>query len=248
MSKDKDDKGDLSIFDFSIPKAWKAIFHENRYIIRRIMLKVREMGEFYPLEQDIFRAFNYMSPEEVRVVIIGQDPYPEKINHKGKEIPRAIGMSFSQRRTEKNVSPSLKNIYKEVKSDYPDFKIPKHGDLSDWALQGVLFLNMSLTFFPGITNKQSKEYKRAFKLWEPFIHNITKEIIMINSKTIFVLWGREAEKIEKIITGKDPIYLRAGHPSPSNRYGGFLGCRHFRLINDTLERTGQGTIDWTISD
>lgn len=242
----QDKEGDLSIFDFSIPAEWKDIFHENRHIIRRIMLKVREMGEFYPLEQDIFRAFNYMSPEEVKVVIVGQDPYPEKIKYKGKEIPRAIGMSFSQRRIDKNVAPSLRNIYKEVKNEYPDFNIPKHGDLSEWALQGVLFLNMSLTFFPDIS-KKSKEYQDVLKLWKPFIFNITKEIIMINSKVIFVLWGREAEKIEKVITGKDPIYLRAGHPSPVNGHGGFLGCRHFKLINDILERTGQETIDWTIS-
>jgi uracil-DNA glycosylase len=194
--------------------------------------------ECYPPKNDVFNAFYAIpSPEDVKVVIIGQDPYhgPGQAN----------GLSFSVHRDCTN-PPSLVNIINEVYSEYPEEKenIPKdidYGDLTFWANQGVLMLNATLTVRKGEANSHAECG------WQTFTDNMIKRICELSRPIVFMLWGKFAKKKENLImntSNNNILVLKASHPSPFSATRGFLGCGHFRKCNKFLKEHGLQEIDW----
>lgn len=181
----------------------------------------------YPDKSHIFHAFNLTAFEDVKVVIIGQDPYHGE--------NQAQGLSFSVPEGEK-LPPSLKNIYKEL---YDDLKITRmHGNLESWAQQGVLMINDVLTV------QASKARSHRNKGWEDFTKAVIKQLNKSDHAIVFVLWGNDAIKKETLIDAKHHI-IKGPHPSPLSSYRGFFGSKPFSKINDYLKNDQLTTIDWT---
>ncbi|NQX96313.1 MAG: uracil-DNA glycosylase [Flavobacteriales bacterium] len=193
----------------------------------------------FPNEEDIFNAFNYTSFGNVKVVIIGQDPYHSYEKIDGKILPHAHGLCFSISKEAKRVPPSLKNIFKELKEDL-GYEIPTHGDLSYWSTQGVLLLNSTLTVQAHEAGSHQK------KGWEIFTDSVIKKISDEKEKIVFILWGKFAQKKEDIINNKKHFILKAAHPSPFSAYNGFFGCNHFSKTNKLLANNGLKEINWEI--
>lgn len=185
----------------------------------------------YPKHSDVFNAFNLTPFNEVRVVILGQDPY-----HGANQ---AHGLSFS---VQKGVAvpPSLKNIYKELQADIPGFKIPAHGDLSSWAKQGVLLLNATLTVRAGEPGSHQKMG------WEQFTDQAIRALSEQREGLVFMLWGRYAQAKASLINPTKHVVLTAAHPSPFSAYNGFFGCTHFSKANAYLVKKGEKPIVWQI--
>ena len=164
-------------------------------------------------------------------MILGQDPY----HGAGK----AHGLCFS---VNKGIAipPSLKNIYKELQDDIPEFIVPQHGDLSAWAKQGVLLLNATLTV------KKDKAGSHQGKGWEQFTDTVIKKLSDSKEHLVFILWGKFAQSKVPLIDGNKHLVLRAAHPSPFSAYNGFLGCKHFSTTNAYLRKMGVATIDWQV--
>ena len=179
---------------------------------------------------DIFNALRYTSFNDTKVVIIGQDPY--------HGAGQAHGLCFS---VKKGIEPppSLKNIYKELHDDI-GFTIPTHGELTDWAKQGVLLLNTVLTVRSGSPNSHKGIG------WEQFTDRVISEIDKKQTPVVFLLWGANARKKAEIIKNTIHKKLITVHPSPLSAYNGFFGCRHFSKTNSILISSGQTPIDWTI--
>jgi len=182
----------------------------------------------FPPANQIFNALNQVKFNDVKVVIIGQDPY--------HEIGQAMGMSFSVP-TGIPLPPSLKNIYKEIESE---FGIPceKTGDLTRWARQGVLLLNAVLTVREGQANSHKG------KGWENVTAEIIKKLNERKEPVVFMLWGGNAKAFEQYITNKNHFVLKSAHPSPLSAYNGFFGSGHFKKCNDILTELGQKPIVW----
>ena len=182
----------------------------------------------YPKMENIFSALNLVKFEDVKVVIIGQDPYHEP--------NQAMGMSFSVPSSTK-IPPSLVNIFKEIENDL-NIKCIQNGDLTRWAKQGVLLLNAVLTVRKG----QANSHKNIG--WE----NLTSKIIkLLNDRqepVIFVLWGRDARALKPLISNSWHYILESAHPSPLSAYNGFFGCKHFSKINEILKQNKKTQIDW----
>jgi uracil-DNA glycosylase len=232
---------DMSICDIVIarcPEGWEELFYRawsNLISIDKFLAKEeRKYGMYFPLKKDIFKAFELTSLKDVKVVIIGQDPY-HSVDDDGN--PTAQGLSFSVRRGSR-VAPSLQNIYKVLKRTIPGFEIPRHGDLTYWAKQGVLLLNKDLTVRPHLAKSHPKS-------WMGFINLVMQSLISFNKNTVYMLWGRPAQELERCI-GNGHI-LKTGHPSPMSfhKYG-FKTCNHFNEANDILRESGQTPIDWQI--
>ncbi len=183
----------------------------------------------FPKGDEIFNALNTTNFENVRVVIIGQDPYHGE--------GQAHGLSFSVRKGVA-IPPSLKNIYKEIENEY-DVKLPKHGDLTGWAEQGVLLLNATLTV------EMAKAGSHQKKGWEEFTDAVIKAINQELEHVVFILWGSYAQKKDAIIDRKKNLVLEGPHPSPLSAHRGFFGCGHFKEANNYLEKHGRKKIDWT---
>lgn len=178
----------------------------------------------YPPGEQIFSALNLTPFNEVKTVILGQDPY-----HGPNQ---AHGLAFSV----KNPCPpppSLKNIFKELNIT------SSSGDLSTWAKQGVLLLNTVLTV------RKSQAHSHKNKGWEEITDAIIKAVSEESEKVIFVLWGGPAAKKKKLINDQKHIVLESAHPSPLSAYRGFLGCGHFEKINSYLKEWGKNEIDWS---
>ena len=186
----------------------------------------------YPAMENIFNALKYTSFENVKVLLLGQDPY-----HGPNQ---AHGLCFS---VQKGVDkpPSLKNMFKELESDL-GIKAPSHGCLTDWAKQGVLLLNTVLTVREGEPNSHKKLG------WTIFTDRIIELLNEREEPVIFVLWGRNAIDKLPLITNTNHYVLTAAHPSPLSASRGFLGCKHYSKINDILKSMGKTPIDWKISD
>ncbi|MGL4602028.1 MAG: uracil-DNA glycosylase [Plesiomonas sp.] len=185
--------------------------------------------DIYPTDQDIFNAFRYTPFEQIKVVILGQDPY-----HGPNQ---AHGLCFSvQPRIA--IPPSLLNIYKELKTDIPGFEMPDHGCLSSWATQGVLLLNTVLTV------ERSKAHSHAKFGWETFTDAVIAAINMHREGVIFLLWGAHAQKKGQMIDRQRHHVLTAPHPSPLSAHRGFLGCKHFSQTNQILQQKGLVPINW----
>jgi len=182
----------------------------------------------YPKGGDIFNALNVTPFSEAKVVILGQDPYhgPEQ----------AHGLAFSVRKGIA-IPPSLLNIYKEIEAEF-GAKIPRQGDLTSWARQGVLLLNATLTVQ---ANMAGSHQKRG---WEEFTDAIIRALNDRGPYIVFMLWGSYAQKKGSFIDRKKHLVLEAPHPSPLSAHRGFLGCGHFRKANDYLKQHGLKPIDW----
>ncbi|MCC8408104.1 uracil-DNA glycosylase [Mucilaginibacter sp. UR6-1] len=200
--------------------------------LREFLKSEKESGQtVYPKNSDIFNAFNKTPFDKLKVVILGQDPY-----HGANQ---AHGLSFSVQKGI-NPPPSLKNIYKELLTDIPGFSIPSHGELTEWAEQGVMMLNATLTVRAGSPGSHQK------KGWEIFTDTVIKTISEQKDGIVFLLWGKFAQaKAELIDAGKHHI-LKAAHPSPYSADSGFFGCKHFSKTNAILKNEDKQTIDWQI--
>ncbi|MDF2865458.1 MAG: ung [Clostridia bacterium] len=186
----------------------------------------------FPEKENIFNSLKFTKYEEVKVVILGQDPY-----HGSGE---AHGLSFSVKPGIK-VPPSLKNIYKELNSDIGTY-IPNNGYLVKWTNQGVLLLNSVLTV------EKDKPGSHRNKGWEIFTDNIITKLNERNKPIVFVLWGNYAKEKEKYITNKQHLILTSAHPSPFSARNGFFGCKHFSKINEFLKQNGEKEIDFQIEN
>lgn len=211
----------------------KDEFSKDYYLSLREFLKNEYTTKIiYPDKYDIFNALHYTSYKDVKVVILGQDPY-----HGPNQ---AHGLSFSVSPGVK-IPPSLLNIYKELNSDLGCY-IPNNGYLKKWADQGVLLLNTSLTVRAGEANSHKN------KGWEIFTDKI---ISLINEKTdpvVFLLWGNNAINKKKLITNKQHLILSSPHPSPLSASRGFFGSKPFSKINKFLISVNKAPIDWQIEN
>lgn len=200
--------------------------------LKSFLLNEQQKGFIvFPKNEDIFNAFNYTPFDQVKVVIIGQDPYHGQ--------GQAHGLSFSVQKGIKP-PPSLKNIYKELANDIQDFQIPNHGDLTSWAKQGVLLLNATLTVN---AHEPGSHQKRG---WEKFTDHVISEISGKKTGVIFLLWGKFAQQKEDLIDTTKHHVLKAAHPSPFSAYNGFLGSKPFSKTNDILKKQGLSPINWKI--
>jgi len=217
------------------PPGWEEVFEYAMHEIKSASEVVeieRKKYRICPMQRDLFRAFNLVPFDQVKVVILGQDPYPQVLSN---GIPRATGLSFSVRKSD-FIPSSLQNIYKELQDDIPDFKTPDHGCLEGWARQGVLFLNTALTLREG-------ESGSHVNVWQGFTRKVIRKIVEENEDVIFVLWGGFAQKMTNVIGGAVTT-LTSAHPSGRSANRGFFGCKHFSQINENLNEKGYKTINW----
>ena len=186
----------------------------------------------YPRGKDIFRALNTTPPQEVRVVILGQDPYHGP--------GQAHGLSFS---VEKHcpIPPSLRNIFQEIDNDL-GFGVPKHGCLLSWAEQGVLLLNAVLTV------EASAPGSHQGRGWEQFTDRVVEVVNEVVSPSVFMLWGAHARKKGVMINQNKHCVLVAPHPSPLSAHRGFFGCKHFSMANQFLREHGRHEVAWALPD
>jgi len=186
----------------------------------------------YPPSDDIFNAFHLTPLNDVKVLILGQDPYHEP--------NQAHGLSFSVK-PEVKIPPSLVNIYKELQDDL-GLKIPNNGYLTKWASQGVLLLNTVLT----VRAHEANSHKG--KGWEQFTDAIISAVNEQDRPLVYMLWGSPAQSKIPMLTNPKHLILKAPHPSPLSAYRGFFGCKHFSQCNEFLIKNGQEPIDWQIED
>lgn len=194
--------------------------------------EARKGKVIYPRGEEIFSAFSHAPFDRVRVVIMGQDPYHGP--------GQAHGLCFSVK-PGVPVPPSLQNIYKELKADIAGFEIPNHGHLTQWADQGVLLLNATLTVEAG---QAGSHHNRG---WENFTDRVVQVLNEEKSGLIFVLWGSPAQRKCAHVDAKKHHILRAPHPSPLSAYRGFFGSKHFSQINQILSARGEKPIEWGLA-
>ena len=189
-----------------------------------------ETKTIYPPYDEIFNAFKFTPLSNVKVVILGQDPY--------HEAGQAHGLAFSTP-DGRPIPRSLKNIFKEINSEY-DYPIPESGCLEKWAKQGVFLLNTVLTVQDGNANSHSKCG------WQTFTDNVIKILNSQEQPIVFLLWGKQAEKKKELITNPNHLVLITSHPSPFSARRGFFGCNHFKMANEFLRKNEMEEIDWNL--
>jgi len=194
--------------------------------------KEYETKTIFPAKENIFKSLESTTYEDVKVVILGQDPYHGEA--------QAHGLSFSVKPDIK-VPPSLKNIYKELNSDLGTY-IPNNGYLIKWSKQGVLLLNSVLTV------EKDKPGSHRNKGWETFTDTIISKLNERDEPIIFVLWGNYAKDKGQYITNDRHLILTSTHPSPFSARNGFFGCKHFSKINEFLKQNGEAVIDFQIEN
>ncbi|MDP9765844.1 uracil-DNA glycosylase [Deinococcus enclensis] len=223
------------LFPAGLPDDWKAAlepefsapyFHE----LKDFLVRERQEHTIFPPAPDVFNALRFTPLSDVKVLILGQDPY-----HRPGQ---AHGLSFSVR-PGVTVPPSLRNIYKELTADLPGFTPPRHGYLKHWADQGVLLLNAVLTVREGQANSHQG------KGWETFTDAVIRAVNARPERVVFVLWGAYARKKAKLITGPQHVIVESAHPSPLSE-AKFFGSRPFSRVNAALEEAGQAPIDWQL--
>lgn len=204
-------------------------FKKDYYLgIREILKSEYFSRRIFPPMEDIFNALRYTSYKDTRVVILGQDPYHES--------GQAHGLSFSVRKGIR-IPPSLVNIYKELNSDV-GMKIPSHGELTSWAVQGVLLLNATLTVREGMANSH-KDIG-----WTRFTDEVIKKLSESDEPMVFILWGANARSKKKYIYKKNHLIIESAHPSPLSAFNGFFGSRPFSRANEFLSSHGRAPINW----
>lgn len=209
----------------------KDEFQKDYYInLRKFLVSEYKTQTIYPDMNNIFNSLKLTDYKDVRVVILGQDPYHEP--------GQAHGLCFS---VKKGVQPppSLQNIYKEIHSEL-GLPIPPHGELTDWAKQGVLLMNTVLTVRRG----QANSHKGMG--WEIFTDNVIKLLNARPEPIVFLLWGRNARDKARLITNPVHLILESAHPSPLSAYNGFFGNGHFKKANEFLRSQYGREIDWEI--
>jgi len=187
----------------------------------------------YPPSEDIFNALHYTPLHKVRVLILGQDPYHEP--------NQAHGLCFSVLPEQKELPPSLKNIYQELHDDL-GCPIPTHGYLKKWADQGVLLLNTLLTV------RAHQAFSHQGKGWETFTDAVIDAVNAEDRPIVCMLWGRPAQEKAARLNNPKFLILKAPHPSPLSAYRGFFGCKHFSKCNAFLEEHGVEPIDWNLEE
>ncbi|WP_283710228.1 uracil-DNA glycosylase [Pseudoalteromonas prydzensis] len=186
----------------------------------------------YPAQSQVFSAFEATPLENIKVVILGQDPYHGE--------GQAHGLCFSVLPEVAKLPPSLKNIYKELATDIAGFSIPEHGYLQRWAEQGVFLLNTVLTV------EQGQAHSHKHLGWEQFTDQVIAHINQHCEGVVFILWGAHAQKKGKGIDSSRHHVLNGPHPSPLSAHRGFFGCQHFSKTNQLLTQQGKSTIDWQV--
>lgn len=220
---------------FKLNEDWEAILENelksSEYnLLVNALKKEYENTKIYPPKQQVFNALNYANFKDIKIVILGQDPY--------HQFGQANGLSFSVKKGVK-LPPSLRNIFKELNADL-GVKIPNHGDLTNWAKQGVVLLNTVLTVEDSLPNSH-KNFG-----WLTLTKKIITKINENTKNTVFVLWGKNAQNYEKLIDSKKHLILTAAHPSPFSARNGFFGCKHFSKANNYLLKNGKDPINWEI--
>ena len=217
----------------SLSKSWRNILQKEfdktyfKELTSFVTLEYKE-HQCFPKQEDIFAAFDFCSLENLKVVIIGQDPYHDH--------DQANGLCFSVKDEVKH-PPSLKNIFKEIASDL-DQEIPQSGNLEKWAKQGVLLLNATLTVRAHEAGSHQK------KGWETFTDAVISTISDEKEGVVFLLWGKFAESKSKLIDNTKHTILTAPHPSPLGAWRGWFGSKHFSKTNKTLEELHKPKIEW----
>ena len=204
---------------------------------KEYFLKIKEFVDeeyasktIYPPYDEIFNAFRLTPLSNVKVVILGQDPYHEK--------GQAHGLAFSTPEG-RPIPRSLKNIFKEITAEY-GYPLPDSGCLEPWAKQGVFLLNTVLTVEDGNANSHSKCG------WQTFTDNVIKVLNTQTQPIVYMLWGKQAEKKKELITNPNHLVLISSHPSPLSARRGFFGCNHFKLANEFLKENKKEEIDWSL--
>lgn len=200
--------------------------------MRRLSLFVQQERRntlIFPPEDLVFNAFKLTGFDAVKVVILGQDPYHNDGQAHGLSFSVPDGMALP---------PSLRNIYTELAADIPGFSIPKSGNLTSWAKQGVLLLNATLT----VRAHQAASHQK--KGWEEFTDQIIQQISQKLDNVVFILWGSYAQKKSMLIDESRHLILKSVHPSPLSVYRGFFGCRHFSKANQYLLSHNKEAINW----
>ena len=209
----------------------KDEFQKPYYLnLRKFLVQEYKSQTIYPHMNDIFNALKYTDYKDVKVVILGQDPYHQP--------NQAHGLCFSVKKGV-NPPPSLQNMYKEIYAEY-GFPIPQHGELTYWAEQGVLMMNTVLT----VRESQPNSHKGMG--WEIFTDNVISLLNRRPEPMVFLLWGANARAKKKIITNPNHLVLESAHPSPLSAYNGFFGNGHFKKANEFLKSNGLSEIDWQI--
>ena len=214
----------------ALDSEFRKPYYKNLYMFVKEEYSKRVV---YPPADDIFNAFHFTPLHEVKVLLLGQDPYHNE--------HQAHGMSFSVLPDQKEIPPSLQNIYKELQDDLGCY-IPDNGYLQKWADQGVLLLNTVLT----VRAHQANSHQG--KGWEEFTDAVIRAVNEEDRPIVYLLWGRPAQSKIPMLTNPKHMILKAPHPSPLSAYRGFFGCRHFSQCNDFLEKNGVAPIDWQIEN
>jgi uracil-DNA glycosylase len=217
-----------------LPPSWAAALvdelHSPRFrALMDFVVQERAEHAVYPPEGDVFNALRLTPLEDVKVLILGQDPY--------HGAGQAHGLAFSVQPGVR-VPPSLKNIYKELQADV-GFVPPKHGHLTAWARRGVLLLNAVLTVRAGEPNSH------AGRGWEHVTDAVIRALNAREERVVFVLWGAYARKKAKLITAPQHVIIESAHPSPLS-VAKFLGTKPFSQVNAALDEAGRGAIDWQL--
>ncbi|MBA3785646.1 MAG: uracil-DNA glycosylase [Acidobacteria bacterium] len=217
-----------------IPASWRKYLNGERekpYFaqLENFVADEQKHHTIYPQPDKIFTALKLTSYEDTRVLLLGQDPYIQK--------GQAHGLCFSVEDKKARIPPSLRNIYRELKDDI-GVAPPNHANLTAWAKQGILMLNVVLTVREG----QSNSHKN--KGWETFTDEIIRLVSSKKETVVFVLWGKDAQKKIPLIDAQRHVIVHGAHPSPLAR--GFLGSRPFSKINQALRDANRGEVDWRI--
>lgn len=210
----------------------KDEFTKEYYLkLRQILISEYRTQRIFPGMYDIFNALKLTSYNDVKCVIIGQDPYHGE--------GQAHGLSFSVR---KGIAPppSLINIFKEIRDDIGIDNLGKHGELTQWAKSGVLLLNSVLT----VRANQARSHRGLG--WEEFTTDVIKLLNIREKPMVFMLWGADAKAKQQFVTNPKHLVLKSAHPSPLSAFNGFFGCRHFSQANEFLRSNGMSEIDWSI--
>lgn len=213
-------------WDELLKSEWSMPYYKE---LRAFLAEEYRSRVIFPPMQDIFNAFKYCAYEDVKVVILGQDPYYGD--------GQAHGLAFSVKRGV-DIPPSLKNIYKELETDL-GITPPAHGCLESWARQGVFLLNTALTV------RKGQPLSHRGKGWETFTDHVISLLSAREKPMVFLLWGSNARSKKSLIDSSRHLVLEAPHPSPLSAFAGFFGCKHFSKANAFLAAHGE-TVNWHI--
>ena len=228
----------LDIINKKPIQSWSEVFRESYQDLIRVSTFLADQEaqgkKWFPLKKDVFNALELTPLHEVKVVIIGQDPYPGV--NKDTSLPIADGKAFSTSKINK-IPASLTTVFKVMQKTVNDWKYPSHGDLTAWCKQGVLLLNKCLTLDGGDSGSHKD-------LWGDFITRIIHAIDKVNPQCVYVMWGNHAQQLETKTVSKNK--LMSSHPSPQGARFGFNDCNHFNQINEILVKQGKTPINWNL--